>query len=475
MSGLRPAPARRTTTSATGRTLGKYRLPQRQIEAARHVFEHLAKAIDAPFALRLWDGTTIPLGRTGANGPFIRIAGPGVLGALLRRPSFDHLFRRYVSGDIAIEGGDLISLAQVARERRKAARLRVGDLRRGFPWTKALPLLLARDRAVEIRHEFQGGDAPRRSGKDKDKDFIQFHYDASNEFYALFLDSEMVYSCAYFRDWSNSLEQAQRDKLELICRKLRLRPGESLLDIGSGWGALLCHAAQRYGVSAHGVTLSQAQYDYAQAKIARLGLQDRVTVSLADYMTLEGRYDKIASIGMYEHVGIANYTAYFKKMHELLARGRHLPQSRHHAPRQAQHQELRQDQPEPTGDPEVHLPGRRARSHRPHRAGDGILRLRDPGRRSPAPALRAHLPAVARPSDRAARRGDRAGRAGALSHVGGLSRRRHRRLRIRAAARVPDGRDQAGRCALAAAADSRGSLPRCGPAADGVQADAVVG
>ena len=182
-------------------------------------------------------------------------------------------------------------------------------------------MLLARDRAVEIRHEFQGGDAPRRSGKDKDKDFIQFHYDASNEFYALFLDSEMVYSCAYFRDWSNSLEQAQRDKLDLICRKLRLRVGESLLDIGSGWGALLCHAAQHYGVSAHGVTLSQAQYDYAQAKIARLGLQDRVTVSLADYMTLEGRYDKIASIGMYEHVGIANYTAYFKKMHELLAQG----------------------------------------------------------------------------------------------------------------------------------------------------------
>jgi cyclopropane-fatty-acyl-phospholipid synthase len=191
-----------------------------------------------------------------------------------------------------------VTSARVARERRKASRLRLGDLRRGFPWTKALPLLLARDRAVEIRHEFQGGDAPRRGAKDKDQEFIQFHYDASNEFYALFLDSEMVYSCAYFRDWSNSLEQAQRDKLDLICRKLRLRAGESLLDIGSGWGALLCHAAKRYGVSAHGVTLSQAQYDYARAKIARLGLQDRVTVSIADYMTLDGRYDKIASIGM---------------------------------------------------------------------------------------------------------------------------------------------------------------------------------
>jgi cyclopropane-fatty-acyl-phospholipid synthase len=131
----------------------------------------------------------------------------------------------------------------------------------------------------------------------------------------------MVYSCAYFRDWSNSLEQAQRDKLDLICRKLRLRPGESFLDIGSGWGALLCHAAQHYGVSAHGVTLSQAQYEYAQARIARLRLQDRVTVALGDYMALEGRFAKIASIGMYEHIGIANYQAYFKKIRALLADG----------------------------------------------------------------------------------------------------------------------------------------------------------
>jgi cyclopropane-fatty-acyl-phospholipid synthase len=296
-------------------------LPPGHIEAARHVFEHFAKAIDAPFSLRLWDGTTIPLGRDAAGGPCITLAGPGVLGALLRRPSFDHLFRRYVSGDIDIEGGDLIGLARLARERRKATRLRLADLRRGFPWTKALPLLLARDKAAGIRHEFQGGDAPRRSGKGKDQDFIQFHYDASNEFYALFLDSEMVYSCAYFRDWSNSLEQAQRDKLDLICRKLRLRPGETLLDIGSGWGALLCHAARHYGVSAHGVTLSQAQYEYALAKIADLGLQDQVTVSLSDYMTLDGRYDKIASIGMYEHVGIANYPRYFGKIRSLLADG----------------------------------------------------------------------------------------------------------------------------------------------------------
>jgi cyclopropane-fatty-acyl-phospholipid synthase len=294
-------------------------LPQRHVEAARHVFEHLAKIIDAPFSLRLWDGTTIPLGGDAAGGPCIKVAGPGVLGALFRRPTLDHLFRRYVSGDIELERGDLIAFAAAARRRRKETRIGFADLRKGFPWTKALPLLLARDRPAAIRHQFQGGDAPRRGASGKDKDFVQFHYDASNEFYALFLDPEMVYSCAYFRDWSNSLEQAQQDKLDLICRKLRLRAGETFLDIGSGWGALLCHAAQHYGVLAHGVTLSQAQYEYAQAKIARLGLQDQVTVSLSDYMTLEGRYEKIASIGMYEHVGIANYPGYFKKMRSLLA------------------------------------------------------------------------------------------------------------------------------------------------------------
>jgi cyclopropane-fatty-acyl-phospholipid synthase len=291
------------------------------VEAARQVFGHLAKKIDVPFSIRLWDGTVIPLGRDAASGPTIAIRSPGVLGGLVRRPSLDHLFRRYVSGDLEIQGGDLIGFVEAARERKKAARLGFADLRRGFPWTKALPLLLARDRRAEIRHEFRGGDAPRRGAKNRDKDFIQFHYDASNQFYELFLDSEMVYSCAYFRDWSNPLEQAQRDKLDIICRKLRLQPGESVLDIGSGWGALLCHAAQHYGVVAHGVTLSQAQYDYAQARIERLGLQDRVTVALADYMTLDGKYDKIASIGMYEHVGIANYPAYFGKIESLLGAG----------------------------------------------------------------------------------------------------------------------------------------------------------
>jgi cyclopropane-fatty-acyl-phospholipid synthase len=288
-------------------------------QAARQIFRHLAEKVDVPFSIRLWDGTVIPLGRDAASGPVIAIRAPGVLGALFRRPSLDHLFRRYVGGDIEIESGDLIGFVEAARQRKKATRIGFGELRKGFPWTKALPLLLARDRRAAIGHEFRGGDAPRRGAKDRNRDFIQFHYDTSNEFYELFLDAEMVYSCAYFRDWSNPLEQAQRDKLDIICRKLRLQPGDRFLDIGSGWGALLCHAARHYGVAAHGVTLSQAQYDHTQAKIQRLGLDGRVTVSLTDYMTLDGKYDKIASIGMYEHVGIANYPGYFGKIHGLLS------------------------------------------------------------------------------------------------------------------------------------------------------------
>jgi len=294
-------------------------LSERRLEAARQVLGHLARRLDVPFSVRLWDGSTIALGRGAVDGPAIAIAGPDVLGALFRRPTLDHLFRRYVSGDLSLQNGDLIGFLETARQAKKGARLRVSDLRKGFPWRAALTLLLARDRPQAIEHEFRAGERPTaRPAARRNQELIQFHYDVSNAFYELFLDPEMVYSCAYFRTWSTSLEQAQQDKLDLICRKLRLRPGHSLLDIGSGWGALLCHAARHYGVRAHGVTLSQTQYDYARAKIERLGLADRVTVALADYTTLKGRYDRIASIGMYEHVGIANYPAYFKKIHDLL-------------------------------------------------------------------------------------------------------------------------------------------------------------
>jgi cyclopropane-fatty-acyl-phospholipid synthase len=131
----------------------------------------------------------------------------------------------------------------------------------------------------------------------------------------------LVYSCGYFTDWGNDIAQAQRDKLEMICRKLRLKSGERFLDIGCGWGALVCYAAKRYGVHALGVTLSQEQFTYAKKKVARLRLQKKVTIELRDYSTVEGKFDKIASVGMFEHVGRANYPAYFRTIHRLLKPG----------------------------------------------------------------------------------------------------------------------------------------------------------
>jgi cyclopropane-fatty-acyl-phospholipid synthase len=152
---------------------------------------------------------------------------------------------------------------------------------------------------------------------------IQHHYDVSNAFYRLWLDRQMVYSCAYFRSATDSIDTAQAQKLDHICRKLRLEPGERFLDIGCGWGALILHAAKNYGVDATGITLSQNQHDHVKARIAEEGLQGRVHVELRDYLDLpEDRpYDKIASIGMFEHVGIRNYPRYFGKIRRVLKPG----------------------------------------------------------------------------------------------------------------------------------------------------------
>jgi cyclopropane-fatty-acyl-phospholipid synthase len=162
-----------------------------------------------------------------------------------------------------------------------------------------------------------------RHSRQSDREAIAFHYDTSNDFYRLWLDEQMVYSCAVFQSPQDSLDQAQRNKLDLICRKLRLRSGERLLDIGCGWGALVCWAARHYGVKAHGITLSRNQLEAAQARIEREGLQDRVSVELRDYRDLpgDGAFDKISSIGMFEHVGLARLANYNATVHRLLRPG----------------------------------------------------------------------------------------------------------------------------------------------------------
>ncbi len=156
-----------------------------------------------------------------------------------------------------------------------------------------------------------------------DAEQVQFHYDVSDDFYGLWLDPMRLYSCAYFRDATMTLAQAQQAKLDHICRKLMLRPGERFLDIGAGWGALLLWAAEHYGVQAHGITLSRNQHEYVNRLIESRRLQGRVTMALCDYRLLpEGDpYDKIASVGMFEHVGRAQLRAYFSSAFRLLKPG----------------------------------------------------------------------------------------------------------------------------------------------------------
>jgi cyclopropane-fatty-acyl-phospholipid synthase len=156
--------------------------------------------------------------------------------------------------------------------------------------------------------------------KTENREAIAYHYDVSNDFYALWLDKAMIYSCAYFDQVDATLEQAQFAKLNHICRKLQLKPNDKLLDIGCGWGALVIHAAKFYGATAHGITLSQRQFELASQRITEAGLQDKVSVELRDYRDLkgEGVYDKISSIGMFEHIGLKNLPLYFATVNRLL-------------------------------------------------------------------------------------------------------------------------------------------------------------
>lgn len=149
---------------------------------------------------------------------------------------------------------------------------------------------------------------------------IAHHYDVSNEFYGQWLDPQMVYSCAYFHNEQQTLADAQTDKLDILCRKLRLQPGQTLLDIGCGWGALAIHAARHYGVTVHGITLSQEQQKFAAKRVREEGLEQQIKIELRDYRDLpdEGLYDRVVSVGMFEHIGIKNFPVYFNKVKQVL-------------------------------------------------------------------------------------------------------------------------------------------------------------
>jgi len=292
----------------------------KQLTAARQIAAQVREKVDAHFSLRLWDGSLEPLGEKPVPGLAIKIASPGVVSSILHRPTLDWLLRHYAKGGIEVEGGSLIDLAEPLahdREKRRAfKRLAKGALVRSLA-----PFFFAKGDNPDATRDF-GGDAEGHGRKAGDnKRFIQFHYDVGNAFYQLFLDPEMQYSCAHYLSWEASLEAAQVNKLDLICRKLRLKPGDVMLDIGCGWGGLLCHAVQNYGVEGHGVTLSEEQLAFAQAKVERLGIADQVSLHLKDYREMEGAFDKISSVGMYEHIGLANIPEYFATVQRLLKPG----------------------------------------------------------------------------------------------------------------------------------------------------------
>lgn len=272
------------------------------------------------FDVRYWDGS-IERGLAGVSRYVLVVNGRGALRAMLLPPSELSIVEAFLSGDIDIDG-DLeaaVTIADQISERIRSPRTLATAVRHLL----ALPRDASVSRVRAARAKRTVGRSGREHEPSRDQAAIRYHYDVGNDFYSLWLDERMVYSCAYFRSPSDSLEDAQLAKLDLVCRKLRLRPGDRFLDVGCGWGALVIHAARHYGVTALGITLSEAQASLARERIAAAGLSGRCRVEIRDYRDLpkEGRFDKIASVGMVEHVGLDKLPEYFSSLYDALAPG----------------------------------------------------------------------------------------------------------------------------------------------------------
>ena len=255
--------------------------------------EHRLSRLGLPVAVSLWDGSTIsPQAKPKIH---LTLKSPTAISSLVR-PSLGKIAKAYVEGQMDIEG-DVRETMQIG-ERLVSEHATTYQRRTAiFDWWKHT--------------------------RPADRRAIQHHYDVGNSFYELWLDRNRVYSCAYFKNAEDSLDVAQEQKLDHICRKLRLKPGERFLDIGCGWGALIIWAARHYGVKATGITLSDEQHAFATQRIKELGLEDVCEARLLDYRDVapEEPFDKIASVGMFEHVGKKNLPIYFEKIYSLLKPG----------------------------------------------------------------------------------------------------------------------------------------------------------
>ncbi len=269
-------------------------------------------ASSPPVALKLWDGSVWSKGEPRFT---IVLNSPDMLGRLLRFHDELELGEAFIAHDFDIEG-DI------------EAAFEFGDFLSRAHWKLADRLRLVRTifKFHGHYHESNSHRASLRGGlhsQDRDRNAVSYHYDISNDFYCLWLDPWLLYSCAYFKAGTENLEAAQTAKLDYLCRKLRLRPGETLLDIGCGWGGLVLYAAQQFGVRACGVTISTAQADLARRRVRELDLDDRCEVRLSDYREIPpaDTFDKIVSVGMFEHVGERHLGEYFAKVWNHLRPG----------------------------------------------------------------------------------------------------------------------------------------------------------
>jgi cyclopropane-fatty-acyl-phospholipid synthase len=265
------------------------------------------------FGVRLWDGETLPPA-PGHEARFVLVlTRPTSLLRMLWPPGELTAAEAFVRGDWDVEG-DLVAAVSLRH------RLRLGprELIALAPLAPALLRGAASSAPLSRAARLRGA----KHTPERDAAAVRHHYEVGNDFYGLWLDERMVYSCAYFPEPGATLEEAQEAKLELVCRKLALKPGDRLLDIGCGWGGLITWAAERHRVSAVGITLSPAQAELARERIAARGLASRCRVEVADYRALRVEpFDKVVSVGMVEHVGVARLPTYFRQAFQLLRPG----------------------------------------------------------------------------------------------------------------------------------------------------------